>query len=365
MSNDINVLDAYIGSEDYSVLATDPGSLNSNGKTTTLSRGRRVPFTATFAGVSFPAYATLESAYLHRVSVIDHVSLKQNGKVSKLVTGIFKPVKMNVEVVFDGELVTLPNLLRMIANRNVPEAKQVSEENFIATLEQLGIRFASGMNLFWQQFGSNPEGIAKLVEAFKAAGAVDAMHAMSNPGRIKECYQMPQRDGSDVTGPEITSFELSRADRKQSMTGQGFLDVVDAVSENFKRIYILRKQAAVIRQEINSKAVAEGWSQDRIQQRTQDANAFVRLSQQWATVWSGAQQRTVIDKKDPSIKTPQDVFDPTSAPCGRFKMIVSGQEVAIDLWTNSVRANTSDSVQVSTPNGEGAALDAKVLSWNG
>lgn len=364
MSNDINVLDAFIGSEDFSVLATDPGSLNSNGKTTTLTKGRRVPFQATFAGMSFPAYATLESAYLHRVSVIDHVSLKQNGKVSKLVTGIFKPVKMDVEVVFDGQIVTLPNLLRAIVNRGIAVDKQVSEENFIATLEQLGIRFASGMNLFWQQFGANQEGIDKLVAAFKAAGAVDAMHSMQNAGRIKECYQMPQRDGSDIAGPEIVSFELSRADRTQSMTGQGFLDVVDAVSENFKRIVVLRKQAAVIRQEINAKALPEGWSQDRIAQRNQDATALVRLSQQWATVWSGAQQRIAIDKKDPSIKTPESIFDPTSAPCGRFKMIVAGQEVSIDLWTNSVRANTSDSVQVTAPSNQDAAIDAKVLSWN-
>jgi hypothetical protein len=364
MSNDLNLLDAFIGNEDFSVLATDPASLNTNGKTTTLSKGRRVPFTATFAGMNFPAYATLQSAYLHRVSVIDHVSLKQGGKVSKLVTGIFKPVKMDVEVVFDGQITTLPNLLRAIANRGLTEDKQVSEENFIATLEQLGIRFASGMNLFWQQFGSSAEGIAKLVESFKAAGAVDAMESMKTPGRIKECYQMPQQNGSDVTGPEITSFELSRANRKESMTGQGFLDVVDAVSENFKRIYVLRKQAAVIRQEINAKALSEGWSQDRISQRQQDANGFVRLSQQWATVWSGAQQRTVIDKKDPSIKSLQAMYDPTSAPCGRFKMIVAGSEVAIDLWTNSVRANTSDSVQVSSPTAEDAALDAKVIAWS-
>lgn len=364
MSNDLNVLDAFIGAEDFSLLATDPASLNSNGKTTTLVKGRRVPFQATFAGMSFPAYATLESAYLHRVSVIDHVSLKQNGKVSKLVTGIFKPVKMNVEVVFNGEVVSLPNMLRMIVNRGVSADKQISEEQFIATLEQLGIRFASGMNLFWQQFGSSQDGITKLVEAFKDAGAVDAIQAMKNPGRIKECYQMPQSQGSDVTGPEIVSFELSRADRGQSMTGQGFLDVVDAVTENFKRIYKLRKTAAVIRQEVNAKALPEKWPQDRIAQRNSDATALVRLSQQWATVWSGAQQRIVLDKKDPSIKTPQDTYDPTSAPCGRFKMIVGGQEVAIDLWTNSVRANTTDSLQVVSPSNEEAALDAKVLEWN-
>jgi len=364
MSNDINLLDAFIGDQDFSVVATDPASLNGNSKTTTLTKGRRVPFTATFAGMQLPAYATLQSAHLHRVSVIDHVSLKQNGKVSKLVTGIFKPVKMDVEVVFDGEIVSLPNLLRAVVNRKVGADKQVSEENFIATLEQLGIRFASGMNFFWQQFGSNPEGINKLVEAFKAAGAVDAMGSMQNAGRIKECYQMPQREGSDIAGPEIVSFELSRADRTQSMTGQGFLDLVDAVSENFKRILTLRKQAAVVRQEVNTKAIAEGWSQERIAQRNQDAGALVRLSQQWATVWSGAQQRIIVDKKDPSIKTPESVFDPTSAPCGRFKMIVNGQEVSVDLWTNSVRANTSDSVKVTSPSNEDAALDAKVLTWN-
>lgn len=360
MSNDLNILDAFIGAEDYSLLATDPSSLNSTGKTTTLVKGRRVPFQATFAGMSFPAYATLQSAYLHRVSVIDHTSLKQGGKVSKLVTGIFKPVKMDVEVVFDGQVYTLPNLLRLIVNRGVASDKQISEENFIATLEQLGIRFASGMNLFWQQFGSNPEGITKLVEAFKDAGAVDAMSAMKNPGRIKECYQMPQQNESDVSGPEVVSFELSRANRLESMTGQGFLDIVDAVSENFKRIYKLRKQAAIIRKETNEKALPEGWSQDRIQKQTFDANALVRLSQQWATVWSGAQQRLVLDKKDPSIKTPQDTFDPTSAPCGRFKMIVGGNEVAIDLWTNSVRANTTDSLKVTSPTNEDAALDAKL-----
>jgi hypothetical protein len=190
------------------------------------------------------------------------------------------------------------------------------------------------------------------------------MSSLSNAGRIKECYQMPQQNNSDISGPEVTSFELSRASRAASMTGQGFLDLVDAVSENFKRIVMLRKQASIIRQEINAKAISESWTQDRIAQRNQDATALVRLSQQWATVWSGAQQRCTIDKKDPSIKTYESMFDPTSAPCGRFKMIVAGQEVAIDLWTNSVRANTSDSVQVSAPSDEAAADDAKALVWN-
>jgi hypothetical protein len=363
MSQLDNVFDLFADGEDFSILATDPGILSSAGRTTTLVKGRRVPFNASIAGVEFPGYVTLESARLHRVSVIDHESRKQ-GTTSKLVTGIFKPVKMNVEIVVDGEVLTLPGLLRKIAMRNVALDKQVSEEQFIATLEQLGMRFASGMNLFWQQFGASQDGINQLVEAFKAAGAVDAMGSMTNPGRIKQCYQMPQVNGSDVEGPEITSFELGRSDRTQSMTTQGFLDLVDASTENFKRIYALRKQSAVMKQQIREKSVAESWSQERTTQANKEASDLVRLSQQWATVWSGAQQRILVDPKDPSVKTKQDIFDPTSAPCGRFKLIVKGNEQSIDLWTNSARANTSDnSVKVSA-SADASGVDDQILSWN-
>lgn len=361
MSQLDTVFDLFSDGEDFSLLATDPALLNTSGRTTTLVKGRRVPFNATIAGVEFPAYATLESARLHRISVIDHVSRKQNS-TSKLVTGIFKPVKMNVEVVVDGEVITLPNLLRKIAMRGVSADKQVSEEQFIATLEQMGMRFASGMNLFWQQFGANQEGITQLVDAFKSAGAVDAMSSMTNPGRIKECYQMPRVNDSDKEGPEVVSFELGRSDRTQSLTGQGFLDLVDASTDNFKRIYKLRKAAAIAKQDIRKRSIEEGWSQERINQANKDASDLVRLSQQWATVWSGAQQRTLVDPKDPSILTPQDIYDPTSAPCGRFKMIVGGSEVSIDLWTNSARANTSDnSVKVAVS--DDAQVDEAVLSW--
>lgn len=361
MSQLDTVFDIFSDGEDFSLLATDPALLSSAGRTTTLVKGRRVAFNATIAGTEFPAYATLESARLHRISIIDHVS--KSGSPSKLVTGIFKPVKMNVEIVVDGEVITLPNLLRKIAMRNVPADKQVSEEQFIATLEQLGMRFASGMNLFWQQFGANQEGINQLVEAFKVAGAVDAMGSMTNPGRIKECYQMPRVNEVDLEGPEVTSFELGRTDRKQSMTEQGFLDLVDASTENFKRIYKLRKEAAIAKKMIRETALAESWSQERVQQANRDATALVRLSQQWATVWSGAQQRILVDKKDPSVKTPQDIYDPTSAPCGRFKMIVNSNEVSIDLWTNSARANTSDnSVKVDRAAGD-SSVDETILSW--
>jgi len=362
MSNDINVLDAFAGGEDFSLLVTDPSSIMTTGKTTTLQKGRRVPFQATFSGMSYPGYVTLQSANLHRVSIIDHFSVKQN-RHSKLVTGIFKPVKMSVEMVFDGEMITLENLLRRVANRNLPENLQATEEQFAATLENLGMRFTSGMNLFWQQFGANPEGIAKLVDTFKAAGAIDAMHLLkTSTDRIKECYQMPSDNTVDRVGPEVVSFELSRSDRSQSMAGQGFLDLVDSTTENYKRIFKLRKEAHLIRQSINSKAISENWSQERISGAKKDIDALNRLSQQWATTWSGAQQRTTVDKKDPNIKKLEPTFDPTHAPCGRFSLVVNNEIVAIDLWTNSVRSNTSDAGKVPAPQSETVAN--LMANWN-
>ena len=119
-----------------------------------------------------------------------------------------------------------------------------------------------------------------------------------------------------------------------------------------------------MKQQIREKSVSESWSQERTQQANKDASDLVRLSQQWATVWSGAQQRISVDPKDPSIKSALDIYDPTSAPCGRFKLNFNNNEVAIDLWSNSARANTSDnSVKVSASSSE-QEVESKILNWS-
>lgn len=364
MSTFDTVMDQFAEGLDFSTFSDDPSSLMSAGRTTTLVKGRRVPFNATFGGQEFPGYVTLESARLQRISIMDHVSKKQ-GTTTNLISGIFKPVKLNVEIVFEGDVLTLPNLLRKFVTRNIPIDKQISEEQFIATAEQLGIKFASGMSMFWQQFGASQEGINHLVNTFKSAGAVDAMGSMTNPGRIKQCYNMPKINDIEAEGPEVLSFELGRADRTQSMTGQGYLDLVEAVSENFKRVYKLRKEAAMLKQSNIAKATAENWTQERSQQAQKDATEVYRTSQQWATSWSGAQQRMTVDPKDPSVRSfvVPTIYDPTSAPCGRFKLSVNGNEVAIDLWTNSARANTSDNA-VSATSTVQQKVDNEVLTWS-
>ena len=368
MSN--SILDDLVSSFDpegiLSVVADNPESLRSTAKTATLIQGRRVPFRASIGGNEYTAFATLRSAHLHRISVIDHISTrkKEGENMSKLVTGIFKPVKMDIEVVVGNETITLQELMRYIANKSA--TTPVSEERFAATLEDLGFRFTTGMNLFWQQFGSRQDGIDELIEQFQRAGAIDVHHKIEDPRRIKQSFQMPRtNDGVDVLGPEVVSMEIGRSDRSQSLTEQGFLDFVDATTENYKRIVRLRKQADIMRATNAKLAAEENWSTERKQAAAKEVSELVRLSQQWASTWSGAQERILVDQKDPDIKTPQGTYDPTSAPCGRFKMIVNGETVNIDLWTNSLRANTSDSTSVApaSVSTEAPAADEVPVVW--
>jgi hypothetical protein len=363
MSNTIlsNLIKNFDPDGTLGVVADNPDVLRVTSKTSTLMQGRRVPFRATIGDTEYSAFATLRSAHLHRITVIDHTSNRMNGRVSKLVTGIMKPVKMDIEIVIGDELLTLQELMRLTANAS--SSKQISPEQFASVLEDLGMRFSTGMNLFWQQFGARQDGIDHLIESFQAAGAEDVFGKIRDPRRIKAAYQMPRnKDNSDILGPEITSIEIGRANREESLTNQGFIDFVDATMTNYHRVVGLRKTADAMRTENSLAAQAEGWSSERKEAATKQVTEMIRLSQQWSNNWTGAQQRILVDEKDPEIKTPQSVFDPTSAPCGRFTMIVDGEEVKVDLWSNSLLANNSN--DVSVPVAEASqADDAQPPVW--
>jgi len=70
------------------------------------------------------------------------------------------------------------------------------------------------------------------------------------------------------------------------------------------------------------------------------------LSRQWVTNWSGSQQRIKVEKN--GSKTPQNVYDPVNAPCGRFSLAVQGEIVSCDLWSNSARAEQTSVVVGAT-----------------
>lgn len=327
MSN--NLLSKFgFDTELFSAVAESPEVFETTGRTTTLHVGRRVPFKGSINGIEVPAYATLEEATLSRMSVIRQKS-PYTGETYKIVTGIFKPVKMTIEVVVDGETMTLPELLR--ATVNASSDKPVSEEAFLETAARIGLKFNEGMPLLFQQFGASESGIQHAIDAFKAAGAVDVRGDMDNPGNIITAY-------AHESGVPVTSFEIGSVDRSQSRTHQGFLNLVDASVDQFQRIVRLRKDAVTLKNELTTQT---NWSQAKIKKAEERLKTLQAMSRQWTTNWAGAQQIIQIDEG--GQKVPKDQYAPVNAPCGRFAMTVNGKSVAIDLWKNSARAESTSS----------------------
>jgi len=325
MSN--NLLSKFgFDAELFSAVADTPEVFETTGRTTTLHLGRRVPFKGSINGIEVPAYATLHEASLTRMSVIEQKS-PYTGEKYKIVTGILKPVKMTIEVVIDGETMTLPELLR--ATVNATAEKPVDEAKFLQTAAMLGLKFDEGMPLLFQQFGASEAGIAHAFAAFKDAGAVDVLSAMENRGNITSAY-------AHEIGVPVTSFEVGTVDRKQSRTGQGFLNLVDAQVEQFSRIVGLRKKASELSATITSQT---DWSQDKVKKAEATVKTLRDMSRQWTTNWAGAQQIIQIDEGGNPVK--KDQYAAVNAPCGRFTMVIDGQSVAVDLWKNSARAEST------------------------
>ena len=322
-----NLLDKFgLGGDLFSAVADTPEVFETTGRTTTLHLGRRIAFKGSINGIEVPAYATLEEATLSRMSVIEQKS-PYTGETYKIVTGIFKPVKMSVEVVVDGETMTLPELLRSFVNANAK--KPVDEQAFLDTASRLGLKFVDGMPLLWQQFGASEDGIKNAFAAFKDAGAVDVLGNMENRGNIIAAY-------AHETGIPVTSFEIGTVDRAQSRTGQGFLNLVDASVDQFQRIVRLRKEAAVLKAELASQT---DWAQKKIKAAEDRLKVLGNMSRQWTTNWAGAQQIITIDESGKQV--PKDQYAAVNAPCGRFTMVIDGKSVNVDLWKNSARAESA------------------------
>lgn len=306
----------------FDAIAENIDALQSTSTTRNLVASKTVSFKGSINGVEVPAEVTLREASLTRLSVLNQDS-PYTGKSYYLVTGIMNPVKMDITVTVDGEKMTLGDLFYKLVTA---KGQEVNRTKFDASLRAMGINLDGGQPLFFQQFGANEEGFKHAINAFKSAGAVDVMHTIKNPKRIEAAY-------GHKTGVPVTSFELGSVDRSKSRTNQGFLNLVDASVDTFQRVYGLRLQAHLLG------AKTEGKTQKQITEMNEKKDKLIQLSRQWVSNWSGSQQRITVAPS--GTKTPEDIYDPVNAPCGRFTIVVNGEEVACDLWSNSARANAS------------------------
>ena len=293
--------------------------------TTTLRAGKRVPYTGSINGTTIPCYVTMHEAKLTRLSLLKQLQVSSNREYW-LATGILKPVKMDIELMIDGEAINLIDFLHQITQQ--ASNSTFSRDEFVMNSRRIGFNFDEGMPMFFQQFGASFDGFGHAINAFKAAGATDVIGKIQNAGRIQAAY-------AHETGVPVTLFEMGTVDRSKSPRNQGFLNIVDAQVDQFTRILGFRKQSRMLKAEIAS---ADGWSQEKIKKVEEKSKSLEDMSKQWVSSWSGAQQR-IVNSNGTYIT--ENTFDPVNAPCGRFTMMVNGNETQIDLWSNSARANSS------------------------
>jgi len=314
----------------FSAIAENIDNLQSTARTQSLTVGKTVKFTGSVNGIEVPAEVTLREANLSRLSVLRQSS-PYTGKEYLLVTGVMNPVKLDISVNIDGNTMSLVDLLHAFVGDSVERSK------FEESLAAMGMNYSAGMPLFFQQFGAHEEGIKHAINAFKAAGAIDVTSAIENPGRIVAAYQ-------HQSGVPLTSFELGTTDREKSRTNQGFLNLVDASVSTFQRVYQLRLEAHSLGQKISD------LPQAKVKEAEEKRKELLALSRQWVSNWSGSQERIKVEKN--GSKTPQNIFDPVNAPCGRFSLAVQGEVIACDLWSNSARAEQTSVVVEAIENEE-------------
>lgn len=322
----MSLLDRFGIADDFSVDISDPSLLEGSG-TTTFVLNKRTPYHGTINGVAIPCYVTLREAAITRMSLLEQQQILNNAPRNYwLATMIMKPVKFDIEVVIDGETLTLPQLLNNFANEAA--GKEIPHDEFLLLARRIGFNFDDGMPLFVQQFGASFDGFKNAVDAFKSAGAKDVINTVTKTARIKAVY-------AHDSGVPVTSLELGTVDRTKSPRNQGFENLVSAQIEQFIRITGLRKEGKILQAAVNN---STGWSQEKIKATQEKIDELRKMSRQWVSSWSGAQKRIV---NNGGVYTPENQYDPVNAPCGRFTMVVGGNSIPVDLWTNSARANNA------------------------
>lgn len=329
-------------------LIDEPALSTSSRRTTRLTVGQETAYNMSLNGKDVKGYVTLvEPARITRLSLLQQRRRNDN-ELYWLATGIMSPVKLNIDVVINGQRMNMVDLFHGIGNQSA--SNSTSRDEFVTNCENLGLKFNSGMAMFWQQFGANYDQFKDLIEIFKQHGAQDVLKDLkSNNGSVKVAYAMPR----GIVGPAVTSFEVGTVDRTQSArfkhneVGQGFLNFLDAQYEQLTRIIRYRKSAEIKTSEAMK---ADGLTESQITALKNGAKKDLDLAGQWTSNWGGAQKR-IAQMKDGSF-VEHDQYDAVSVPCGRLSVLnTTGENVEIDLWTNKNVETTSVAQQTSVSTG--------------
>lgn len=323
----------------FGSVISEPDLLDNNRKTTMFRAGVPTLYKGSINGVAIDAEVTLKSARLTRLSLLQQVQ-KSTGNQYYLATGVMNPVEFNIDLILDGVKTNIIDFFHGVAQESA--GTEISRDAYLLNLSKIGLKWNTGMPLFFQQFGANKDQLDAAVEIMKAHGGRDTKSKMKNNSSFEYAFQLKE-------GLPISAFEIGTVDRTKSPRfnhdniGQGFLNLIDAQVEQFSRIVGLRKSA-----KLKLALATEGnKSEAEIAELKASADLDTQMAGQWTSNWAGAQQR-LTQLKEGGFQQGA-LFDPVNLPCGRFTILEGTTPVEIDLWTQRNKPDLSTVPDSSEP----------------
>jgi stress-induced morphogen len=317
--------------DEFAIALENPELFASNSTTTKITVGTPAKIAGSINGVAIPTTILVKNANWSRLTVRDHVIRRQDSepRISQVFGGVFNNFQADITLEVDGTEMSLFELMKQFCIESFGTSLTDDQVNKMleSNLSLNGIR--NGGPLMFQQMGANPAGIAHAVEAFRTAGAIDDMKSVASSKSFNTAYKIP----GDGAGLEVVSFELGTSDRSLSKTGQGFIDIVSAVTENFERVKNHKSVAKVLQDKLN--ASIGSMSQEAIKKAQTEIKIELDMAKDYANCWSGAARQTKIDN---GRKIVENKYNAVNAPCGRWSAVVAGETIDFDVWSNSTKA---------------------------
>jgi hypothetical protein len=304
------------------------------------SRVTRVPvgqptnYKLTINKKAFDAKIIAHDVSLSRLSLVRGTQ-KQTNREYHIVTGIFNPVKMDILLNIDEQDINIIDLLHKITKKAANNS-DYSKEEFLNHLTNIRFPLHNGMPLFFQQMGASVDEYYKAVSVLTAAGGVTST---GSNDRIVHTCAMPK----GINGVKVTSFEVGTTDPTQTgvyqfnNTEQGFVNFGETIFNQFTRLTSQRKAIAILSQQVEQ----EDLTQEQIKKMQAEIASIREMSIQWASNWSGSQQRWTDLRNGEFEKS--NVYDAVNMPCGRFTLNIDDVNTPIDLWTNNATSNVTSS----------------------
>jgi hypothetical protein len=317
--------------DDFAIVLEQPDLFSSSAKTTKIVVGEATTVAGSINGIAVPTTILVKDANWSRLTVRDHIVNRQDEepRVTQVFGGVFNNFVADVTVQVDGTEMALYDLMKQFIVESF--GKGLSDDKINEMLNKNlslnGLR--NGGPLMFQQMGASEAGIAHAVETFRSAGGVDDMRSVANSPSFNTAYKMPE----GKTGLELVSFELGTSDRKLSKTGQGFVDIVSAITENFERVVKHKTVASVLKAELDANLAK--LSQDEIKLKQAKIEAELNMAKDYVNCWSGAARQTKIVNGKKQI---DNKYNAVNAPCGRWSVLVDNAIIDLDVWSNTTKA---------------------------